>query len=306
MVSARSVQQPGTTTYATQWEVHTLDLTDADNPTEIIDPISVGSDYYGFQTMGDPGDPAGFYVASQTRAGQTVRDGVTYNLYRHYAQRAERVNGHWTLGERINLPGPLVQTWVRADGTRYFLTRENAYRRVQSATSSSYYYQYDVRLALLRQWTVDGKPVAELLDGTTFTNLTPSSMLVDSDRLYLTARQRVVNSSGSTPSWEETSDRFMVFDLSGNTLASAYDQPTKAYNLSPMGVNKGRMFVNLRGDGILVVDVSKADAPIGVQFLRTLGYATHLEAIGQDVYVASGYFGLSHLRLDSPADIPTL
>jgi hypothetical protein len=242
-------------------------------------------------------------VVSQTGAGQAVRDGQVYNLYRYYAQRATRVDGHWTLGEKISLPGPLVRTWVRADGTRYFLTRENAYQRLQSATSSAYYYQYDTRLALLRQRTLDGKPVAELLDGTTLTNLYPSSMLVDSDRLYLTARPRVVSSS-STPSWEETSDRFLVFDLAKNKLTSAYDQPTKAYNISPIGVNQGRMFVNLRGDGILVVDVSQATAPIGVQFLRTLGYATHLEAFGEDVYVASGYFGLSHLRLDDPADLP--
>ncbi|HEX7596898.1 MAG TPA: hypothetical protein VF518_01720, partial [Polyangia bacterium] len=59
----------------------------------------------------------------------------------------------------------------------------------------------------------------------------------------------------------------------------------------------------LQGDGIVVVDVSKPSAPIGVSFMRTLGYATHLESFGNDVYVASGYFGLDHLNLLDPPNL---
>jgi hypothetical protein len=104
--------------------------------------------------------------------------------------------------------------------------------------------------------------------------------------------------------WELTSDRFMVFDLSGNTLSLAYDQPTKAYYMRIMGIDKDRAFLNLQGDGIVVVDISQPAAPIGVSFLRTLGYATHLESFGDDVYVASGYFGLDHLNLLDPPNLP--
>jgi hypothetical protein len=54
-----------------------------------------------------------------------------------------------------------------------------------------------------------------------------------------------------------------------------------------------------------VIDISNASAPRGVRFLRTLGFATHLEFFGDDVYVASGYFGLFHMNLNAPADLPT-
>ena len=45
-----------------------------------------------------------------------------------------------------------------------------------------------------------------------------------------------------------------------------------------MGIERDRAFLNLQGDGIVVVDISKPAAPIGVSFLWTLGYATHLIA----------------------------
>ena len=70
-----------------------------------------------------------------------------------------------------------------------------------------------------------------------------------------------------------------------------------------MGTQKDRAFLNLQGDGIVVVDTSKPAAPTGVSFLRTLGYATHLESFGDDVYVASGYFGINHLNLLDPPNI---
>ena len=111
----------------------------------------------------------------------------------------------------------------------------------------------------------------------------------------------------------------MIFDLTGNKLAEAYNQATRMYNVQLMGTHGGKLFVNLTGnggfykyaggqggggDGILVVDIANPAAPRGVRFLRTLGFATHLEFFGNDVYVASGYFGLFHLDLNGPADLP--
>jgi hypothetical protein len=53
-----------------------------------------------------------------------------------------------------------------------------------------------------------------------------------------------------------------------------------------------------------VVDVSNPSAPRGIQFLRTLGFATHVEFFGKDVYVAAGHFGLFHLDLQAAPAIP--
>ena len=54
----------------------------------------------------------------------------------------------------------------------------------------------------------------------------------------------------------------------------------------------------------LVLDVTKPSAPRGIRFLRTLGFATHIEFFASEAYVASGFFGLSHLALDAAPEIP--
>ena len=97
-----------------------------------------------------------------------------------------------------------------------------------------------------------------------------------------------------------------MFDLAANRLDLAYDQPTKAYYMRIMGTQKGRAFLNLQGDGIVVLDITKASSPVPVRFQRTLGYATHLESFGDDVYVASGYFGIEHMSLvEAPSIMST-
>ena len=184
-----------------------------------------------------------------------------------------------------------------------YLTRETVYTPIANTSSSYVYYNYqqDTKLALLRELTVDGKPAAELLDGKTFTGAVLSALVREGNTMILTSRPPSYYVTGAD--WETLSDRLLIFDLSANQLSLAYDQPTKAYNLRIMGMDKDRAFLNLQGDGIVTVDVSKPAAPIGVSFLRTLGYATHLESFADDVYVASGYFGIEHLNLKDPPNL---
>jgi hypothetical protein len=187
-----------------------------------------------------------------------------------------------------------------------FLTREPSYTRViqTSGTSTYYSYQMDVKLALLRQVAAGGGLAAELLDGRVFSGLSLSALVREGNTMVVTGQPAYYTySSTSSPTWEQTSDRLMLFDLSANRLDLAYDQPTKAYYLRIMGTQKGRAFMNLQGDGIVVLDIAQPTAPTPVRFLRTLGYATHLESFGDDVYVASGYFGVEHMSLLDP---PTL
>ena len=111
-----------------------------------------------------------------------------------------------------------------------------------------------------------------------------------------------------------------MFDLSGSKLNLMYEQPTRMYGLSLMGTHKGKLFVNISasggfytggwswvsgtGDGILVVDLSAPASPKATRFVRTLGYASHIEFFDDEAYIASGHFGLLHLDLRAPADIP--
>jgi hypothetical protein len=281
-----------------------VDLSKPDAP--VVDTQNLNIDYFsGYTTLvADPVDTTGFYVTYRKQVGTSTRDNIIYTQYRNYAQRYQWKDGKPTAAEVINLPGPLVNTWTGPDGNRMFLTREQIYTYSTSSTGYYYYnYQQDVRLALLRQTSVDGKAAAELLDGRTFTGMSMSA-LVRQDNLMIVTGRPYNPPSNST--WEILSDRLMIFDLAQSSLGLVYDQPTKAYNLRIMGLQKDRAFLNLQGDGIVVVDTSKPAAPIGVSFMRTLGYATHLESFGDDVYVASGYFGLEHRNLKDPANITSM
>jgi hypothetical protein len=199
----------------------------------------------------------------------------------------------------------------------------------------------DYRLALLRQVTLaTGKLAAELLGTHLLTDLYPSALLIDQGKLLMNARPQknyyygfgyptrgvsvpAVSSSDAVPaplpSWETTSDRLIIFDLTNNKLDVAYDRATRMYNTQLMGTHEGKLFVNVMGsngynyydrgavaggDGILVLDISNGAAPKGVRFMRTLGYASHIEFFGDDVYVAAGHFGLSHMNLSEAPSLP--
>jgi hypothetical protein len=66
---------------------------------------------------------------------------------------------------------------------------------------------------------------------------------------------------GSTDPAPDTSDHLAIIDMSQRKLTTTYDQPTELYNLDLMGVQQNKLFVNLQGDGILVVDVASAARP---------------------------------------------
>ncbi len=226
-------------------------------------------------------------------------------------------------------------------GARMFLAQDSSYRVVTEGQNSSYVSDY--RLSLLRQVEVGGKPAAELLGSRVLENLSPGGLILEGDTLLINGKPglnafwgvgggggvappgisrpavgAVTSALLETPGWETTSDRLMIFDLSDSQLALVYDEPTRMYNMQLMAAHEGKLFVNLGGnagyydpyggagggDGILVVDVSNSQAPKGIKFLRTLGFATHLEFFGNDVYVAAGHFGLFHLDLAAAPAIP--
>ena len=308
MLSQQWTYANGSYNYSTN--LVSLDLSNPDAPVLSSQPVTSTSSTSYYYTnaatslVADTVDPSGFYLTYRTYVGDVTRDGSVFSQYRNYAQRWKFTGSAPVAAEAINLPGPLVNTWTGPSGERMFLTREQVYTRTTNPSSSSYYYYYqsDTKLALLRQVDEGGQPAARLLDGMTFTGNNLSALVREGNTMIVTGRPATYYPADT--SWELASDRLMVFDLSQDTLSLAYDQPTKAYYMRIMGMQKDRAFLNLQGDGIVVVDISKPAAPIGVSFLRTLGYATHLESFGDDVYVASGYFGLDHLNLQDPPNLP--
>jgi hypothetical protein len=292
-----------------------LDLSNPAAPTYKDIELGRNRDWGSYGLVADPVIPDGFYLTHRIADGTSSRDGLTFTRFRYYAQRWDRTGGTWLASADINLPGPLVRTWAPSKDVRLFLTQDSVYRYIKQPDGTSQYHN-DVRLNLLGQVSKAGKPAAALLDSKVFTDAYLTSMVQEANNLYLTVQPTnyywgyggeiavsTAGASAAAPSWEITSTRLAIFDLSAQRFGSVYDQPTKASGLNIMGTQKGRLFLNLSGDGILVVDVSNPAAPVGVQFLRTLGWGSSLEAAGDDIYVASGYFGIDHLSLSAPASI---
>jgi hypothetical protein len=91
--------------------------------------------------------------------------------------------------------------------------------------------------------------------------------------------------------------------MSQGKLTLTYDQPTELTNLDLMGAQQDKLFVNLQGDGILVVDVTSAAAPKGLSFYRTLGWASGIEFAGTSAYVPADYYGTYRLDLNAPGNL---
>ncbi len=272
--------------------------------------------------VGDPVDPKGFFMNYRSRIGEVKTGDYTFTRYRWFAQKWQTTGGTLSPGDAINVPGRVTRTWS-AGSDRMFLTQDASYRVVTLPNGTNGTYNSlvtDTRLNLLRQTAIGGKAAAELLDARVFPNTYLAGLIVTGDRLVMNARLQNyyatpvgisragvaadVASPSVQPGWDVTSDRIMIFDLTAKSLVPVYDQPTRMYNVTLMGTHQGRVFLNLPGDGVLVVDVSDAGRPVGTRFLRTLGYASHIEFVGNTAYVAAGYFGIYNLPLDAPTDIP--
>jgi hypothetical protein len=291
-----------------------LDLRNPRAPKVGQTPVSLGAGFELHGLVADPVDPRGFYLSYRLRTGETRVGDATFTRYRSYGQRWQPQGDGWTSQATFSLPGRLARTFT-SQGRRLFLAQDYTYRQVTS--NGSTYWTPDLRLHLLGELTVAGNAVAELLDTHRFTGIYPGGLVLDGDRLFVSASPQTFYGVGDVAppgvggapavraQTETPTDRLQIFDLSQHTLRSVYDQPTGSYGLQLMGTYQGRLFVNLQGDGVLVVDVDNPAKPRGLRFLRTLGYASHIEFAGNDGYVASGYFGVYHLDLDGAPEIPT-
>jgi hypothetical protein len=317
-----------------------LDLRDPTKPSisemALTLPHATATSINTASLVSDSMTPAGFYISYQVSIGSSIDPQTQATLYQYanYAQRWERSNGSWVTEEAINIPGSLTRTWASDSGERLLLTRDDVYGNKQLDT----YWQWvdNVSLNLLRVVTVNGKSGAERL-GTplSFGDVSPRSMVYDGDRIYMTvsttpyyygyymnggpvgvgvsSRPGGVATSGDTGGASggttttapapDLSDHLAIIDMSQGTLTTTYDQPTELYNLDLMGVQQNKLFVNLQGDGILVVDVTSSSAPKGVSFYRTLGYASGIEFAGTSAYVPADYYGTYHIDMNAPGNL---
>jgi hypothetical protein len=335
--TTRTVQTDAGTTVQYDWRskfnLAFLDLRDPAKPSVSERTLSLPNTSSGSldsaSLVPDSMAPAGFYISYRVRIGSFEDAQTKSTLYRYanYVQRWERSKGEWLTEGAINIPGALTRTWAGAAGERVFLTRDDVYTSQQ--VDSYWQWTDTVTLNLLRQVTVDGKVGAERMDQWQTSAEQPRAMVYDGDRIYMvmsngsyygyyvnegvgmapTAGGAVMAAladdvgTGGTATTTDTSDRLTIFDLSQGKLTVAYDQPTLLTNLDLMGVQQNKLFANLQGDGILVIDVTDAAAPKGVSFYRTLGWASGIEFAGTSAYVPAYYYGSYRLDLAAPGNL---
>jgi hypothetical protein len=291
-----------------------LDLRDPNAPKVSDKPLMLAKDTYPTALTVDLIDGRGFYLGTRTLAGQVMREGnATFYVWKDHATRYELDGDTWVPRANLNVPGRMLRTYRAPDGQRMLVTSDSKYAFIPidlgGGRTTNQWVSW-TRISLLREIAWEGKPAAELLDDRVFENLSLATLVTDGERFFFNGKRQhygavsraTVSPGGapvsSTPP-QDLSDRLMAFDLSGKKLELVYDAPTRASNVQLMGAHLGRLFANLAGDGILILDVSNPAKPTGQHFERTLGYATHIEFVGSDAYVGSGYFGTTHIDLRS-------
>jgi hypothetical protein len=280
-----------------------LDLTDPASPAIKEFPLTSSNSWYFYGLVGDPTDPKTFYLTYKTKLGSTTINGSTFYLYKYYAQRWSWGQQGWAPGTAINVPGRLTKTWKEGND-RLFLTHDYTYKKVYSGNYPT--WKHTFRINMLREVSPWGQPLAEFLDYHSFDGFYLRDMVLDSSKLFINARPDYYTTQSMNIPWYEVSDELMIFDLAGLTMSQKYSEPTGTYQVRLMGTHNGMLFLNLPGDGVLAVDVSDPANPAGQQFLRTLGYATHLEFDNNTAYVSSGYFGIFQMDLAGQSVIPYL
>jgi hypothetical protein len=293
-----------------------LDLRDPDAPTisEAVLPSEPNSWVpYGF--IADPVDPKGFFLSRRMKAGEIkIPDGSVFTQYRYVAQRWEPDGNGWAPRYQINIPGRLLRTFQNANGERHFLSQDMTYK--VAARHGTRYWMPDPRLALSRQVpgaAAGAEPAAQLLDSRILLDLLPTSLVVEGDKVLLSARPRGVEAVD--PTRESSSDRLLIIDMAANQLTLSHNQPTLMFNARVFSAYRNHLYLNLGpeyqtashlrrpiagGDGVLVLDINNPASPKAVRLVRTVGLVNQIAFFGDDVYVVAGPYGLSHFNLATP------
>ncbi len=310
----KSTYERTSRTYTYTTKILHLNITNPDKPS--ISTQEIGKYQYSYTNSGVRGIPTyytgivgldknQFFITLRKSAGTYKRYNSTYYKYRYYAQSWKLVNGTWKKGNDINIPGKLLKAF-RVGNTVRFLTQDsgNIRQSYQYRPGSwSTRYQRFFRLYLLDLQSNGKKAV--LRDFRSFLGWDMGGLLIDGSRLYLTTYRDWYYLYQKKLNYSNRTAHLQIFDMTANFFRKRFEGDTKATNIQLMGTHNKRLFINVRGDGVLVVDTQDASKPRGTHFERTLGWVTYIEFAGDKAFLASGHFGLYTLNLKS-VTIPAL
>jgi hypothetical protein len=258
-------------------------------------------EYLGILSGGE--GSKGVVLNTRRAVGTVVQSGASFTQYRYYAEHYDSgLVNDWS----VNTPGAPMRVFEAGDTTR-LLSLDARYQSRTSGDATLWYPEQRLNLLTRRG------NVARLSDSLLLGELALGDLVGDAQRLFVNLQRGwwggvAVSADvaggarvGGAP--EDTLSTLKVLDLSQDRLTQRFSGPLGVAYAQLMGLSGDRLFVSLPGDGVLVVDVSSLDAPVGVNFLRTLGWATHLAVSGSMAFVASGNFGVFELDLSAPATI---
>jgi hypothetical protein len=245
----------------------------------------------------DQGAPASFYLASKKTVGTINRDGTDFNKVQFTAKKYSwNTSNNIVGGSAVNVPGKIVRSFVQ-DGKRVFLTHDRAFDVLKSGE-----FAESPRMELL---TVNAQGTqASLEDQSTLWGMNLTDLVLDDGRLYtnLSERQRW---GGIMPfdvargpfSWTPPASELRIFEVSSSKIAQRFAEDLGTDGIELMGVHDKRLFVNLAGDGVMIVDARNAQYPTARNFVRTLGWAWSAEVAGSDALIPAGHYGIYQLDL---------
>ncbi|HEX2659979.1 MAG TPA: beta-propeller domain-containing protein [Polyangia bacterium] len=301
------------TTQTSGVALKTIDLTDATHPAVNITNVPAAKDRGYLALVPDGVDSTGFYLTYADVISRQQTNSVYLTRSRYFAERwAPDGAGGWQSQGAVNLPGQLVRTWAPTAGTRALLTSDTVNYETRD-DQNIVYWRSDTRLNLLRGITTPTGAAAELTASQRFQGKYVSDFVTEGSTLFVNVGtgygygyygggvaiggKGVAVPTVSGLASDDTSDHLTIYDVSKLTFNPLYDQPTGTTGAQFMGVYQHQLFVNLSGDGLFAVDVSDPAHPFGREFLRTLGWGTHVAFVGNSAYVASGYFGVYRMPL---------
>jgi hypothetical protein len=243
----------------------------------------------------DESDSSGFFITLKDHLGDKPGQGdYKIALYKYSAQRWRVDGGDIVPAEATNLPGQLVRSWKSGDRTM-LISQDKVYRYELNSGSINGYYRDDQRLHLLER---TGSAQGTLRDSYVVKDRYLEGLTADGDRLYLTTGFGYWY--GSYTPGTDTTDHLTVFDLGQQQLTRGFDGSIGVTNFSVMGSDGNRLFLSLYNAGVLVLDATDPARPTGTAFLRTLGWGSHLELSGSNMFVAAGQFGVFQRDLGQP------
>ena len=231
------------------------------------------------------------------------------SIFSQHRYKAEHFTSALEVDWSVNTPGTAMQVFESGLTTR-LLSVDSSYRSITKDGYTGWYP--DQRLHLL---TRTGS-TARLADTLRFSAAQVGDVVGDAKRLFLNVRpaywyayaQEGVATAGearvsTTSAYEDT---LFAVDISAGKLDVRSSSTIGTYGSQLMGLRGDRLFVNLPGDGVVVVDVSHLESLTATHFVRTLGWATHVAFTATRAFVASGSFGIFEVALDGEPTIGRL